>query len=902
MRIKRLDITGFKSFMDRSVFTFDAGITGVVGPNGCGKSNVVDAIRWVMGEQSAKNLRGRGMEDVIFNGSETHAPLSMAEVTLTFAVEAKATFCPRRSPVCPKCRSRAGCSAAASPSTRSTAPPAACSTSPSCSSARASAPSAYSIIEQGRVGQIVSARPEDRRSFIEEAAGVTKYKARRNAAERKMEYTQQNLLRVNDIVAELERRLDCLERQAKKAEKYKKLKSDMRSVELHTSSHRYLELLAQKKVLETQLANLSNDEREHFEQVRQLEDEIGTRRATLEAEAAQLEAQAAESHTLQSQVQLDAQNVNHWSADLESTQKRRAEVEQDRANLLERRAAIEEALAQRAEELAALAGGEKDDEVASQVADEELRRVTSLHLEVQMRLDRERQALVTLATQVANQESTLLHLGERKAETEARAARIKGEWEQLKSEEDVLERLRAEVQDRVGHSLKASETFMSRKGEEEASLERTREAFAESEVRVIRLRENLADLRSRLTTLKEIHQNYEGYDRGVRAVMMKAGDQPRDVGIWGVIADLVSATPQYEKAVEAALGERMQHIVVEGAQTGVDWVTQLKVQGEGRSTFVPVPSESLPALPALQREGVLAMASAEVTCRDDGLKPLIDQLLSGVVVVSDMPSAQVLAADHKEYTFVTLDGDVLRPGSIVTGGTLEGPAVGALQKKREIAELEAEVTKAEAHYNEVVTAHYSLQKQMGHSEGVLKGLSRNLHAEELLLKSHEKDLHQAGADLGKLRERMTQLTTESQKLEGELLKLSLDEEAARGEVAHGQNDRQAREEQVRQLNHELEALKSRAERHQEELTALKVRVASAHEKQEAATTAQTELTQQKDDIELRSAKAEETLTQLISHGADVEARLEKKREELATGTELLSIANKELEEKRTAHQ
>jgi chromosome segregation protein len=900
MRIKRLDITGFKSFMDRSVFSFDTGITGVVGPNGCGKSNVVDAIRWVMGEQSAKNLRGRGMEDVIFNGSETVAPLSMAEVTMTFAV-AEGDALPPQYAGLPEVAvtrrlfrsgdseyqiNRTNCRLldvtelflGTGVGTR-----------------------AYSIIEQGRVGQIVSARPEDRRSFIEEAAGVTKYKARRKAAERKMEYTQANLQRVNDIVAELERRVDSLERQVKKAEKYKKLKAEMRSVELHTQSHRYLELLAQKKVLEAQLATLTNDEREHFEQVRHLEDEIGTRRAALETEAAELENQAAEAHALQSQVQLDAQNLEHWSEDQRSTLARRTEVEGDRAALMEKRAAIEVALAQRAEELRSLLGSANDDDVAAQVAEEELRRVTALHLEVQMRLERERQALVSLATQVANHESTLLHLGERKGESEARAARLKGEWEALKSEETHLERSRTEVQDRVGQSLKASEVFASRKGEEEASLERTREAFAESEVRVIRLRENLADQRSRLTTLKEIHQNYEGYDRGVRAVMLKAGEQPREVGIWGVIADLVSTTQQYEKAVEAALGERMQHIVVEGSQTGIDWVTQLKVGGEGRSTFVPVPTGVPTVLPALQAEGVLAMAVAEVTCREEGLKPLVDQLLSGVAVVADLLVAQTLAENAKDYTFVTLDGDVLRPGPTVTGGTLEGPAVGALQKKREIAELEAEVAKSEAHYNEVVTAHYSLQKQMGHTEGVLKGLSRNLHAEELLLKSHEKDLHQAGADLGKLRDRLTQLTQESQKLDGELIKLTLDEEAARGEVAHGQNDRHGREEHVRQLSHELEALKVRADRHNEELTTLKVRVAGAHEKREAATIAQGELEAQKAEVEQRSAKAEETRAQLATHLADLEARLERKREEHELGTQLLATANKELEERRAVH-
>src|SRR6185436_11745393 len=260
MRIKRLDICGFKSFMDRSIFSFHDGITGVVGPNGCGKSNVVDAIRWVMGEQSAKNLRGRGMEDVIFNGSETQAPLSMAEVTLTLQVEGEDTLPPTLSglPEVSVTRRlfRNGDSEYELNRTR-------------CRLLDITelflgtgvGTRAYSIIEQGRVGQIVSSRPEDRRTFIEEAAGVTRYKARKKAAERKMEHAANNLLRVNDVVAELKVRHDSLERQAKKAEKYRKLKAEMRRIELHAASHRWLELHALAKVVQARLESLGSEER-----------------------------------------------------------------------------------------------------------------------------------------------------------------------------------------------------------------------------------------------------------------------------------------------------------------------------------------------------------------------------------------------------------------------------------------------------------------------------------------------------------------------------------------------------------------------------------------------------------------------------------------------------------------
>src|SRR5215475_6511131 len=213
MRIQRLDITGFKSFTDHAVFSFADGITGIVGPNGCGKSNVVDAVRWVMGEQSAKNLRGRAMEDVIFSGSESQPALSMAEVSLTMRIDEGDSLAPpyagRAEMTITRRLFRNGESEYLINKT-----PCRLLDITELFLGTGVGTRAYSIIEQGRVGQIVSSRPEDRRTFIEEAAGVTRYKARKKAAERKIEHAANNLLRVNDVVAELKVRHDSLDRQA----------------------------------------------------------------------------------------------------------------------------------------------------------------------------------------------------------------------------------------------------------------------------------------------------------------------------------------------------------------------------------------------------------------------------------------------------------------------------------------------------------------------------------------------------------------------------------------------------------------------------------------------------------------------------------------------------------------
>ena len=880
MRIKRLEITGFKSFMERSVFRFDDGITGVVGPNGCGKSNVVDAIRWVMGEQSAKNLRGRGMEDVIFNGSESQAPLNMAEVSLTFRIEPSDQLAPQYqgfSEVTATRRLfRSGDSEYLLNKT-------------TCRLldivelllGTGVGTKAYSIIEQGRVGLIVSAKPEDRRAILEEAAGVTKYKSRRKAAERKLEYTAQNLTRVADLVNELERRLDSLSRQAKKAEKYKKAKAEIRELELHVASHRHLALDVERAGITERLSNASGEEKEGLEQIRAQEEAITERRLALEAETASLEAFAEEVHALERQVQLDAQNLTHWTADADATRGRIAEAQAELAQLLAQKELTAAQLLERESELSGLAGSWQEDEAGMVRAQEELGRLNQSQAELSLHIDQERAALVAIATRLANHESNLAALSRQKGDLESRLARCRAEAEQLRLEEGKLDTSRVEVAQKVDETRKASLELAERKGQEEEALARTHQAFAENEVGVISLREELSDKRSRLETQQEIRASYEGFDRGVRAVMLKAGSQAREEGIFGLVADVIDTPSQYERAIEAALGERLQHVLVESREKGLELVQYLKSIAEGRSSFLPVPAPTASlevSEPDTSRQGVLAAAWREVRC-EEALVPVVRALLGKVVIVQDLESGWAYSRDGGEgLTLVTLDGEVLRADGSVTGGVLEGPAVGALRKKREIAELTEEVTRVEERYNETLTRHYALQKQIGQLEGVLRGLAKNQHAEELSLATQEKDLHRAGEELARVRERLGALGSEEDQLSQVLSALLSEEESSRGEVAHGQTDRASREEKVRQLTAELEAQKGRAELAQTDLTGLKIKVASHSERGDSVRRDVERLSAQNAELAGRLARLEETIREGGARLEELEARVQQTQE------------------------
>jgi chromosome segregation protein len=901
MRIRRLDITGFKSFMDRAVFTFDEGVTGVVGPNGCGKSNVVDAIRWVMGEQSAKNLRGRGMEDVIFNGSETKPPLSMAEVSLTFEVDPRDQLAPEyagfgevtvtrrlfRSGESEYLINRTQCRLldvvelflGTGVGTR-----------------------AYSIIEQGRVGLIVSAKPEDRRSIIEEAAGVTKYKSRRKAAERKLEATEANLLRVADLVAELEKRLDSLGRQARKAEKYRSLKARIREIELHQASHKLLGLLAEQKHLQESIAALGETEQAALQQVRALEDEVEARRARLEADGQRLQALADEVHALDTQTRETEQALSFWRADLAAAQAAESAAAAEGEALGARLSALETRRAALEAEVAALTGASAADEAAMRRAQEGLDAAQGLQKECQERLEQERLALLGLAGRIANQETQLTALAARREELRERHRQALAELHSVRGQESSLDRERNEVTRRVQQSRQLTLELAERRGAEEDALTAQRAAFAESEVAVISLREELADKRSRLHSLEEIQRHYEGFDRGVRAVMLRAGTEARAQGIFGLVADVLRTSPRFERAIEAALGARLQNVLVQSRSVGLELSRYLASVAEGRSSFLPVPELATAPPPPVPEglAGVLGRATDEVHAEAE-FRPVLELLLGNVLLVEDLDAASRVRDLAPGFTAVTLAGEVLAADGTLTGGVLEGPGSGALQKKREIAELAETVASTEARYNELLTRHYALQKQILQTEELLKGLQKHHHEEELVRSALEKDLHQASEQLARFRERIHQLVRDSETLDEQLARVDRDEEAARGESAHAQAERASREERARDFQERLEGLQRSAEAHGQELMALRVKVASHAERADAARSSLGEITGGLAELVERQSRAHEARAQALSRREELQGRIASAEEGHAGRLQQLTEGTARLEEGRRAH-
>src|SRR4051812_6601868 len=384
MRIKRLEVHGFKSFCDRSVLTFNEPITGVVGPNGCGKSNIVDAIRWCMGEQSAKHLRGKSMDDVIFAGSDSRGPLGMCEVTLVFENDGRVPveYVPYAEIAVTRKLYRDGTSEYFLNKT-----PCRLKDVTEFFLGTGVGAKAYSIIEQGRVGMIVTSKPEDRRSLIEEAAGISKYKMKKKAAEKKMDSTRQNLLRVSDVVAEIEKQLGSLRRQAQKAERYKQYKSELRDIDLWSASQRWLGLVAEERVAsEAQAAAHEARETTHGRLVMR-EAEIETARLDLAGEAEELGELQQGLYELDNRIKLGEAEADHATREAGGLEERALEARDE----IERLQAAVDADALEIERIQselqiAVAAASGSDEALTQ-RDEALRVVKEQLAELQRRVE-----------------------------------------------------------------------------------------------------------------------------------------------------------------------------------------------------------------------------------------------------------------------------------------------------------------------------------------------------------------------------------------------------------------------------------------------------------------------------------------------------------------------------------
>ncbi|HET8539676.1 MAG TPA: chromosome segregation protein SMC [Anaeromyxobacter sp.] len=907
MRIRRIDVVGFKSFMDRTVVAFDEGVTGIVGPNGCGKSNVADAIRWVLGEQSARQLRGRSMEDVIFNGSESKPPLSMAEVILTFENDR-----PSELPVALQGYSEITVGRRLFRTGESeylvNGVQARLLDVNDIFFGSGVGRTAYSIIEQGRIGQIVSARPEDRRAIVEEAAGITKYKKRREAAERKMEATQQNLMRVADIVQELGKQLESLNRQARKAEKYKGLRAQIRELELRAAAARYLEITATRRAAEERQGAQRAEDVELQARVAELDAALEQDRARLAEGEARLAERSAREHELESALRVSEVSQEAAAREVEQiaerTRAQGAEVEglkvQAEALLAER-----EALLRQRDELQTLVAA---DEGRLHEAEAALREAGRAQGELQADADRARATAAAALSQASSHTSQLAQLERQRQDVRARLQRNRGEAEELAGRAAHLDGSRSRHVEKLGQTRQLKLRLDEQRGAQEELLDRTRAEFIQNEAKLITLREELAEKRSRLASLVEIVRNYEGYGRGVRSLMTRAGQgEARDRGVFGLVADVVSAPAEYETAIEAVLGERLQYVIVESHSQGVEAIDYLKTAAEGRASLIPLTrlrggDGPTPADERGAHPGIVAPC-LDVVRFDPSYEKVARFLLGDALIVRDLPAAlEIWQEQGGRRTLVTLDGEVLDPYGVVTGGPLEGEGHGALQRRREVQELEETVRAFEAEFALATERHRTLQARLLQLEAALKSLDRDGREKDLALLEQEKDLARVGEELEHVAARLGQLEVERAQLDDALAALAREEEEHRLAAATAEAEQARAEERARETVERLEATKARGDVLTAELMNLKVKVAADAERRESFGAALQRIDGARREVEERRARLFAALSEANARAAELRGRLDGTALDLGRLAQDLAHAREDHAQARAAHE
>jgi chromosome segregation protein len=698
MRIKQIELNGFKSFMERTVLELPPGVTAIVGPNGCGKSNIVDAIRWVLGEQSPKHLRGSAMEDVVFAGNADNGPLGMAEVSLLLERSDEDLL-------------KAEVETAEAGAGGDGLPPELAKASEILVTRRYfrsgeseyfinQAPcrlkditelflgtgvgtKAYAIIEQGRVEQLVNAKPEELRHFIEEAAGTTRFRARKVAAERKMERTRDNLLRVQDVVRELERQMSSLQRQAKRAEEYHRLKDELRALDLRVLATRQRGWAGEIAALETSLAAIHEEEHGLV--------------AAMDRRQASTDAARAARH--ETETQLRSVDEELTNARLRATEMlARAQAALERRAELDRRVAaadVETArLRQRHEETEArrqacdvecadLAVARRDADDALRRAEERLRELDATGGVVEQELEQSKDALVDALSDEARLRNLAEALERRRAELHGQRARLDEEQRALGARLDAnarereFARAQAErLNDERERVTREREILVQRRAEHAAEERRASDLVETA-------RDAVTQLASRADSLRELQARFEGCTRGTASLLGRAdGGQ--------LLADVLRVPAELERAVAAALGVRLQQIVVPSTQGAVDAIRWLRSSEAGTATALPSDPE--------RRAAVIVPAGRRLV---DALQvdpqhwALAEALLGNVLVADDLDAALALWRDAAHpVTVVTVTGEAIDALGAVTGGSEAPLEETLLARARELREIEVAITAA----------------------------------------------------------------------------------------------------------------------------------------------------------------------------------------------------------------
>ena len=850
MLLKSLELDGFKSFVDGTHIDFTSGLTAIVGPNGCGKSNVSDAIRWVIGEQSSKSLRGTKSEDLIFNGSSTRKPVNRAEISLTLsrvpqgirianvpnvADEVKVTRCYHRSGESEfyinqvPCRLKditdflldVGIS-----------------------------PKVLSVIEQGHIQDIIASKPENRRILIEEAAGILKFKHRKNEALRKLDASTQNLERITDIVQELGRQAESLKRQAAKAERYKKFQGEIKELSLKLFAKKIRQYTADLKVIGEEFSAQTENKTAKNTRASFLDNQITQLNIEIEETLGLLNEKKEGVYQLTNKIsknehtiELKKSQINQAETDIRSAKN---DVTQLQKEIVDQ---SNEAQNQRAQ-LGTLSEEISTEEhkltEESRILEEKKEYLNAIENEVK---EGSAQSL-ELLHDISKKKSDLAALESQSDSLRHRDQKLSTDYEETSSlREEFLVSLNqsnAIVQEKSEHleELKNNRQLLYQKTEQK------RQQLTSETNLLDTLKEDYLTQSSLLTSLKELRNKFEGFEDGVRSLMNHNENGGRLKGLRRVLADVLKTPVKYEAAITAALGEKLQGVIVNSYDDSVEAITYLKENSSGRSSFIPLNMKENQDPPVYLNgnPGILGKALNFIECEEE-YQQVIEMLLRNVVLVTDLSTAvQVFQNPEFNGTVVTQNGEMIDSQGMVFGGSVDEKSTSnLLSQNREMEELATKTNQLNENYKTALKISDENKNSLEKMELKLAEENQAIHQVELALNDSRNELEQHRKEIERLESKLSLIKQEQSDGKKGMSELNLRKESLVSEIENSDLKRNQLEEALNLLQQKLNSCKVALEEKSDGIGNIKVQIASLKGKKENTLTEINRLELQQDN-------------------------------------------------------
>ena len=861
MYLKNIEVYGFKSFAQKINFEFHNGITGIVGPNGSGKSNVGDAVRWVLGEQSAKQLRGGNMQDVIFSGTESRKPLSFASVAITLdnsdhklPVDFNEVTVARR-------LYRSGESEYLING----------------SSCRLKdiqemfydtgiGKEGYSIIGQGQIDKILSGKPEDRRELFDEAAGIVKFKRRKNTTIKKLEEERQNLVRVTDILSELTKQLGPLEKQSETARIYLAKREELKTLDVNLFLLEYEQSVQNLEELEQKLSNAQRE----LDEAQKAYDRTKTEYERLEEE---LETLNERLDSLKEEQQQNALGKQQFEGQMQVLEEQILAGRQSSEHFKSRLATLKEELAHRREEQENLSEEkltihEKLKEIRKNLKEEEkeLENIASNVEECTSAVEDGKNEIIEILNSRATTKGKAQRFDAMIEQLDIRKAEVSQRILRLKSEEEVLENDRSRYQqayDEITASIQeGNEECTHLSGEVQKLQTKLQEQSREIEAGQTAYHREA----SRLESLRNITERYDGYGNSIRRVMEQKAKEP---GIRGVVADIVHVQKDYEVAIETALGGSIQNIVTDNEQTAKRMIGFLKQNRYGRATFLPLSNISgrggFTQRDALKEAGVIGTANTLVQA-DAEYSELVQYLLGRVLVVDNIDHAIAIGKKYRHsLRMVTIEGESLSPGGSMTGGAFRNNS-NLLGRRREIEELEKNVALRKKELETTQRSILKNREQRNKLRDTINELQQKLRGQYIEQNTAKMNLEQLQEKAQEIQKNYRQIDRDQDELRHQASEIREDHKNIAKELEDSQKDEKELETFIETKQAELDEWKAEETAKQKKLEQIRLD-SSALEQQEHFL--QENLSRLQSEIEAFERESEDLLTSLAQSGDEI---------------------------------